>query len=71
MCIRDRGYALIIAGALGNLIDRFAYGHVVDFILFYTQTWSFAVFNMADSFITIGAGLVILDELLVRKNDSP
>lgn len=64
------GYALIIAGALGNLIDRFAYGHVVDFILFYTQTWSFAVFNMADSFITIGAGLVILDELLVRKNEN-
>lgn len=63
------GYALIIAGALGNLIDRFAYGHVVDFILFYTQTWSFAVFNLADSFITVGAVLVIADELFVRKND--
>lgn len=62
------GYALIIAGALGNLIDRFAYGHVVDFILFYTKTWSFAVFNLADSFITIGAGLIILDELFVRKS---
>ncbi|HEX2148330.1 MAG TPA: signal peptidase II, partial [Pseudorhizobium sp.] len=39
-------------------------GHVVDYILFYTATWSFAVFNLADSFISVGAGLVILDELL-------
>jgi signal peptidase II len=58
------GFALIIAGALGNLLDRFFYGHVVDYVLFYTQTWSFAVFNLADSFITIGAGCVILDEIL-------
>lgn len=62
------GYALIIAGAAGNLIDKFLYGHVVDFILFHTENWSFAVFNFADSFITIGAGLIILDELLTKKN---
>ncbi|MBB3397575.1 MULTISPECIES: signal peptidase II [unclassified Rhizobium] len=62
------GYALIIAGALGNLIDRFLYGHVIDYILFHTKTWSFAVFNLADSFITIGAGCVILDELIQPKN---
>ncbi|MBO9122459.1 MULTISPECIES: signal peptidase II [unclassified Rhizobium] len=61
------GYALIISGALGNLLDRFLYGHVIDYILFYTETWSFAVFNLADSFITIGAGCVILDELLQPK----
>nr|WP_316651904.1 signal peptidase II [uncultured Gellertiella sp.] len=61
------GFALIIAGAIGNLIDRFLYGHVVDFILFSTGNWSFAVFNLADSFITIGAGLVILDELVMKK----
>lgn len=58
------GFALIIAGAIGNLLDRFLYGHVIDYILFYTETWSFAVFNLADSFITIGAGCVIIDELL-------
>lgn len=58
------GFALIIAGALGNLVDGLVYGHVIDYILFYTETWSFAVFNLADSFITIGAGLVILDELV-------
>ncbi|OWV79050.1 lipoprotein signal peptidase [Rhizobium sp. R634] len=64
------GYALIIAGAIGNLVDRFAYGHVIDYILFHTDSWSFAVFNLADSFITIGAGCVILDELLLPKKAS-
>jgi len=66
------GYALIIGGALGNLIDRAVYGHVVDYILFHTESWSFAVFNLADSFISIGAGLIVLDELIAtlheRKN---
>ncbi|WP_299865289.1 signal peptidase II [uncultured Hoeflea sp.] len=62
--IAHLGYALIIGGALGNLIDRAVYGHVVDYILFYTQSWSFAVFNLADTFISIGAGLIVLDETL-------
>ena len=61
------GFALIIAGALGNLVDRFLYGHVIDYILFHTETWSFAVFNLADSFISVGAAAVILDELLLSK----
>lgn len=61
------GFTLIIAGAIGNLVDGFVYGHVIDYILFHTETWSFAVFNLADSFITIGAGLVILDELFGPK----
>lgn len=65
------GFALIIAGAIGNLIDGFLYGHVVDYILFHTATWSFAVFNLADSFISIGAGLVILDEIFGGKNKRP
>lgn len=64
------GYALIISGALGNLIDRFAYGHVIDFLQFHTQTWSFAIFNLADSFISIGVGLLILNELLVHKSET-
>ncbi|THF47060.1 signal peptidase II [Allorhizobium terrae] len=59
------GYCLIIAGAFGNIIDRFTYGYVVDYILFHTETWSFAVFNLADSLITVGAGLILLQELLV------
>lgn len=61
------GYALIIAGALGNIIDRFVYGHVVDYVLFYTQTWSFAVFNLADACITVGAGLVLLQEFFASR----
>ncbi|MDQ0455319.1 signal peptidase II [Rhizobium paknamense] len=65
------GYSLIIAGAFGNIIDRFVYGYVVDYILFYTDTWSFAVFNLADSYISIGAGLILLEELLLlRRNKS-
>ncbi|KQS90463.1 MULTISPECIES: signal peptidase II [unclassified Rhizobium] len=61
------GYAMIIAGALGNLIDRLIFGYVIDYILFHTATWSFAVFNLADSFITVGAGSIVLDELLQMK----
>ena len=58
------GFALIIAGALGNLIDRVLYGHVVDYVLFHTPVWSFAVFNFADACISVGAGLVILQEMV-------
>lgn len=61
------GFALVIGGALGNLADRLARGHVVDFIYFHTPVWSFAVFNLADAFITIGAGLVVLDEFLAWR----
>jgi len=43
------GFALIIGGALGNIIDRAVFGHVVDYILFHTPVWSFAVFNLARS----------------------
>ena len=58
------GFALIIAGAIGNLIDRVLLGYVVDYFLFHTPAWSFAVFNLADTWITIGAGLVLLEEVL-------
>lgn len=58
------GFALIVGGAIGNLIDRAWHGYVIDYILFFTPSWSFAVFNLADSFITVGAGVVILDEVI-------
>ena len=66
------GYALVLGGAIGNLIDRVWYGHVVDFVLLHAGNWSFAVFNLADSFITVGAILIVLDELLAwrRGNDN-
>ncbi len=58
------GFALIIGGAIGNLIDRISLGYVVDYFLFHTPTWSFAVFNLADAFITVGAILVVFQEYL-------
>jgi signal peptidase II len=58
------GFALIIGGAIGNLIDRAVYGHVIDYILFHTPVWSFAVFNLADAFITVGAVAVLLEEFV-------
>ena len=61
--IAHLGFVLVIAGAFGNLFDRFIYGHVIDFVLFHVGTWSFAVFNLADSFITIGAVLIGFDEI--------
>jgi signal peptidase II len=58
------GFALVFGGAIGNLVDRVFLGHVVDFIMVHTQTWSFAIFNLADSFISIGAACIVLDEVL-------
>jgi signal peptidase II len=67
--IAHLGYALIIGGAAGNLIDRAVYGHVVDYILFHTESWSFAVFNLADSFISVGAALIVLDEVIATLRE--
>lgn len=63
------GYGLIIGGAIGNLIDRLLHGYVIDYILFHTANWSFAVFNLADAFISVGAGLILLDELLAWRKE--
>ncbi len=62
-------YALVLAGADGNLLDRFTVGYVVDFLLFYwgDERHHFPAFNIADSCITIAAGLLILDYFL-QKN---
>ena len=57
------GFALVAGGALGNLVDRALLGHVVDYVLLMAGGWSFAVFNLADSFITIGAVMVLVDEV--------
>ena len=55
--------ALILGGALGNVIDRLAYGHVIDFLDFHVGSWHWPAFNLADSSITIGAALLVFDEL--------
>lgn len=64
-------YSLILAGAVGNLIDRFLLGYVVDFLDFYWQMSHFPAFNVADSSISVAAGLLILDfffQLKRKKN---
>ena len=61
------GLALILGGALGNLWDRLALGHVVDFLLFHYRGWSYPAFNVADSAITVGAVLLIVDSLRSRR----
>lgn len=62
--------SLIMAGAIGNLIDRLAYGHVIDFLDFYWRGLGhFPAFNIADIAISVGAVLFVLDELL-RVNKS-
>lgn len=55
--------ALIVSGAIGNAIDRALYGYVVDFIHVYWREWSWPVFNIADSAISVGAVMLILYEL--------
>lgn len=61
--ISRAGFALIIGGAIGNLIDRSVHGYVIDYILFHLPTWSFAVFNLADAYISVGAALVVAEEI--------
>jgi len=55
---------MIIGGAVGNLVDRMAHGYVVDFIDVYYQNWHWPAFNVADSAITGGVILLLLDSLL-------
>ena len=55
--------ACILGGAIGNVVDRTLYGYVVDFLDFHYGNWHFPAFNVADSAITVGAVLLILDEI--------
>ncbi len=64
------GFALILGGAMGNVIDRAIYGHVVDYILLHTPNWSFAVFNLADIFISAGAFLVVVEEFIGWRDEA-
>ena len=62
--LNNIAYAMIIGGALGNLFDRLWHGFVVDMIDFYVGDWHFATFNLADSFICVGAALIVLEGFL-------
>ena len=66
------GLALILGGALGNLYDRVAYGHVVDFLDFHAAGWHWPAFNVADSAITVGAGILIVESFFQKhSNETP
>ena len=62
--------ALILGGALGNLIDRVLYGHVVDFIQVYWRDWYFPSFNVADSAISVGAAALIFLTLFDKEESA-
>ncbi len=61
------GFALIMGGAAGNLVDRAMWGRVTDFLLFYVGEHQWPTFNVADSAIVIGSGLLIIDLLIPKR----
>ncbi len=60
--------SLVLGGAIGNLIDRVAYGYVIDFLDVYYQTWHWPAFNIADSAICVGVFLMVLESFGVGVN---
>ena len=65
------GLALVFAGALGNLIDRIRLGEVIDFVDVYWRQYHWPAFNVADSAITVGVFLLLLEMWIERKNEQP
>ncbi len=61
------GLALILGGAAGNVFDRIVWGRVTDFLLFYIRDYQWPAFNMADSAIVVGSGLLILDLMRSKR----
>jgi signal peptidase II len=64
------GLALVLGGAVGNLIDRLRLGYVVDFISVHYRDWYFPTFNVADAAISVGAAVIILDSLFSAEDDT-
>jgi len=65
--ITGMGLSLILGGAIGNLWDRLTAGHVTDFLLFYVGQYQWPAFNVADSAIVVGAGLLVYEILFVKE----
>ena len=65
------GFALVVGGALGNIIDRLRQGAVTDFLDFYWRDWHWSTFNVADTAITLGAVLILAASLPVRRRKEP
>jgi signal peptidase II len=62
--------ALVLGGAIGNLIDRVAYGYVIDFLDVYYQDWHWPAFNIADSAICVGVALMLLESFGVGRQEN-
>jgi signal peptidase II len=67
--VLSAGLALVLGGAVGNLIDRILLGHVTDFIQVWFGSWAFPSFNIADAGISVGAVLLIIDALFFSGKD--
>lgn len=67
--VLSAGLALVLGGAIGNVIDRIRLGYVVDFIQVLIAGWPFPSFNVADSAITVGAALLIIDALFISGRE--
>lgn len=63
------GFALMLSGALGNLIDRLIFGYVIDFLDFYVSGYHWPAFNIADSAIFVGAALMIYDSFTEESDE--
>jgi signal peptidase II len=61
------GLSLVLGGAVGNLIDRIVYGSVIDFLDVYYKTWHWPAFNIADSAITVGICILLLDSIRLSR----
>jgi signal peptidase II len=66
---QNLAFALIISGAIGNVIDRIVYGYVIDFLDVYVGDWHWPAFNVADSAITIGAVLMLLEAFFEQRDE--
>ncbi|SJM93678.1 Lipoprotein signal peptidase (fragment) [Crenothrix polyspora] len=63
--------SLVLGGAIGNLIDRLAYGYVIDFLDVYYQDWHWPAFNIADSAIVVGVGLMLAESFGLGRGKAP
>lgn len=68
--LQSLGLAMVLGGAMGNLIDRLRFGYVIDFLDVYYQTWHWPIFNVADSAITVGVFLLLFDSFKNKESSA-
>lgn len=68
--ISSLGFGMIFGGAIGNIIDRAAYGHVIDYVYLHAGQYSFAIFNLADAALTVGVIAILVSSFFVSSRAS-